>query len=72
MKLVIFCMILRAAAANASTVRNCITASLRARASVLLNKNHFVNFTGAIFAFAIHVYTYMHKGRLHQQVCRTT
>ena len=36
------------------------------------NKNHFVNFTGATFALATHVYTSMHKGRLHQQVCRAT
>ena len=29
-----------------------------------------MNFTGATFALAPHVYTSMHKGRLHQQVCR--
>ena len=37
-----------------------------------LNESHFVNFTGATFALATHVYTSMHKGRLHQQVCRAT
>ena len=31
-----------------------------------------MNFTGATFALATHVYTSMHKGRLHQQVCRAT
>ena len=36
------------------------------------NENHFVNFTGATFALATHVYTSMHKSRLHQQVCRGT
>ena len=39
---------------------------------VFFNENHFVNFTGATFALATHVYTTMHKGRLHQQVCRAT
>ena len=29
-----------------------------------------MNFTGATFAFATHVYTSTHIGRLHQQVCR--
>ena len=38
----------------------------------LVNENHFVNFTGATFALATHVYTSMHKSRLHQQVCRGT
>ena len=37
-----------------------------------INENHFVNLTGATFALAAHVYTSMHKGRLHQQVCRGT
>ena len=41
-------------------------------AGEICNENHFVNFTGATFALATHVYTSMHKGRLHQQVCRAT
>ena len=40
--------------------------------TVIMNENHFVNFTGATFALATHVYTSMHKGRLHQQVYRAT
>ena len=36
------------------------------------NENHFVNFTGATFALATHVYTSVHKGRSQQQVCRAT
>ena len=36
------------------------------------NENHFVNFTGVTFALGTHVYTSMHKGRSHQQVCRAT
>ena len=40
--------------------------------SCYTNENHFVNFTGATFALATHVYTSMHNSRLHQQVCRGT
>ena len=29
-----------------------------------------MNFTRATLALATHVYTSIHKGRLHQQVCR--
>ena len=36
------------------------------------NENYFVNFTGATFALATHIYTSMHRGRLHQQFCRRT
>ena len=39
---------------------------------IKVNENHFVNFTEATFALATHVYISMHKGRLHQQVCRAT
>ena len=42
------------------------------RRSIYYNENHFANFTGATFALATHDYTSMHKGRLHQQVCRAT
>ena len=39
---------------------------------IKINENHFVNFTGATFALATHVYISMHKGRLQQNVCRAT
>ena len=42
------------------------------RQSTSENENHFVNFTGATFALATHVYTSMHNGRLHQQISRGT
>ena len=32
------------------------------RQSTSENENHFVNFTGATFALATHVYTNMHNG----------